>query len=43
MSILFDIETGLMFSTHRENIVFAWPSLIQANDRVKDYLSCSKN
>ncbi|KAG5601014.1 hypothetical protein H5410_032384 [Solanum commersonii] len=43
MSILFDIETGLIVFTPRENNVFAWPSLIQAKDRVKDYLSCSKN
>ncbi|PHT48653.1 hypothetical protein CQW23_12861 [Capsicum baccatum] len=40
LSILCDIEVGIIAFSHAENDIFAWPSIIQAIDRVKNYLAC---
>ncbi|WMV59673.1 hypothetical protein MTR67_053058 [Solanum verrucosum] len=39
LSIICDIELGLIVLTPRENNAFVWPSLIQAKDSVKNYLA----
>lgn len=43
LSILCDIQIGLIIFTAGENNVLTWPSLAQAQDRVKKYLASIKN
>ncbi|KAG5570197.1 hypothetical protein H5410_059963 [Solanum commersonii] len=42
LSILCDIEIGLVVFALGENNAFVWSSLAQANDRVKNYLASIK-
>ncbi|KAG5570193.1 hypothetical protein H5410_059959 [Solanum commersonii] len=42
LSIRCDIEIDLIFFAPGENNAFVWPSLAQANDRVKNYLASIK-
>ncbi|KAF3650540.1 putative late blight resistance protein -like protein R1B-14-like [Capsicum annuum] len=39
LEILCDIEIGMFFFTPGDQNIFAWPSLTQATDRVKNYLA----
>uniref|UniRef100_M1A3R3 Type I MADS box transcription factor n=1 Tax=Solanum tuberosum TaxID=4113 RepID=M1A3R3_SOLTU len=43
LSIRCDIEIGLIVFAPGENNAFVWPSLAQANDRVKNYLASIAN
>ncbi|KAF3613120.1 hypothetical protein FXO38_33861 [Capsicum annuum] len=40
LSIRCDIEVGIIAFNHAENNIFAWPNVIQAKDRVENYLAC---
>ncbi|PHT44655.1 hypothetical protein CQW23_13813 [Capsicum baccatum] len=41
LTILCDIEIGMFFFTPGDQNIFAWPSLTQATDRMKNYLASS--